>query len=420
MYRAHNPEAPGMHNSAGGYTAGSRFDSHTKVSYRRNAGYFERVGSSFCGAFVGIFILLSGFPLLFWNEGRAVQTAKSLDEGLGAVISLQSADAVFESNNNKLVHLTGLLKTDMPLSDNDYGVSIYAVKLHRKVEMYQWVEHESKREFNEGDRTRVETTYSYSKEWRSDVINSGRFDMPSGHQNPNSMLVKAFSKEADPVYVGRYRISKGLATKVGSFRNYIPKVVPEGKSDVKIQGEYFYHSLDPFRAKVGDIRVMFQFAGISGESRHGGIDRVSIIARQNGEFLSHYQTKAGDRLEILYDGDFTAQEIFENEHRTNTFITWLVRGIGWLLMFIGMQMITDIVRQIVSFIPIIRDLVGLATLLLSFTLATSLALLTIAVGWFAYRPLLSLAIVVGAAVPIILSKRRAASQKVEEEKKGFH
>ena len=65
-----NPEAPGMHNSAGGYTAGSRFDSHTRVSYKRNAGYFERVGSSFCGAFVGIFILLSGFPLLFWNEVR--------------------------------------------------------------------------------------------------------------------------------------------------------------------------------------------------------------------------------------------------------------------------------------------------------------------------------------------------------------
>lgn len=57
-----------MHNSPGSYGNGMRMDSHTRVSYRRNAGYFERVGGSCCGAFVGIFILLSGFPLLFWNE----------------------------------------------------------------------------------------------------------------------------------------------------------------------------------------------------------------------------------------------------------------------------------------------------------------------------------------------------------------
>ncbi len=64
-----NPEAPGMHNTPSMYGGGSsRSDSHTRVSYKRNAGYFERVGGSCCGAFVGIFILLAGFPLLFWNE----------------------------------------------------------------------------------------------------------------------------------------------------------------------------------------------------------------------------------------------------------------------------------------------------------------------------------------------------------------
>ena len=59
-----------MHN-IGNYNEGpfSTFrDSHTKVSYRRNPGYFERVGRSFCGIAVGIVILLAAFPVLFLNE----------------------------------------------------------------------------------------------------------------------------------------------------------------------------------------------------------------------------------------------------------------------------------------------------------------------------------------------------------------
>ena len=49
---------------------------------------------------------------IFYPQGRAVQTAKSLDEGLGAVIELQTPDIVFDSNNNKLVHTSGPLRTE--------------------------------------------------------------------------------------------------------------------------------------------------------------------------------------------------------------------------------------------------------------------------------------------------------------------
>ena len=45
-------------------------------------------------------------------QGRAVQTAQSLDEGLRSVISLRSTEVAFQENTNKLVHLTGPLRTD--------------------------------------------------------------------------------------------------------------------------------------------------------------------------------------------------------------------------------------------------------------------------------------------------------------------
>ena len=45
-------------------------------------------------------------------QGRAVQTARSLEEGLKSVVTLGSAEVVFEENNGKLVHLSGPLQTD--------------------------------------------------------------------------------------------------------------------------------------------------------------------------------------------------------------------------------------------------------------------------------------------------------------------
>ena len=46
-----------------------------------------------------------------YYQGRAVQTAKSLDEGLRSVRSLHNIDVVFDENNGKLVHINGPLKT---------------------------------------------------------------------------------------------------------------------------------------------------------------------------------------------------------------------------------------------------------------------------------------------------------------------
>lgn len=92
-----------------------------------------------------------------------------------------------------------------------------------------------------------------AREWKSEVINSGRFNMPSGHHNPNSLAVNGYNKEADPVYVGTYRLSKGLVGRVGNHRTLEPKEVPKGRNDVKVLGGYFYHSEDPLRPLVCNV-----------------------------------------------------------------------------------------------------------------------------------------------------------------------
>ncbi|XP_065674345.1 transmembrane protein 43 isoform X3 [Hydra vulgaris] len=390
---------------------------YTTVSYRKDPGYFERVGGSCMGIFVGLFVLIAAFPVLFLNEGRAVRTAQSLDEGLNSVVLLTSSENVHESNNKKLVHLSGKLRTEMALTDNEFGISIFAVKLKRHVEMYQWIEHENKREYKEGDQTRIETTYSYSKEWQSEIINSGRFNVPTLHQNPNTFPISSFNKEADPVFLGSFRLSKGLLAQINTFHQINLKKKPDHREDLHLLDNYFYRSTDPYHAQVGDIRVSFTYSGLSGElhQEHGNQAEVSVIAQQNGNFLSSYQTNAGDRLEILYPGIKSAKEIFDSEQSANTFLTWLLRFVGWLMMFIALQIMMDIFRQIVSFLPIIRDIVGLATSVLAFTFATSMALVTIAIGWLSYRPLLACTLLAAAVLPLVISRYKSKESKKKND-----
>lgn len=384
-------------------------DSHTRVSYRRNPNFCERIGNSLVGILVGIVLLFVACALLFWNEGRAVQTAKSLEEGLSAVVPLENINVPFNDNNGKLVHLSGPLKTDKSLYDPSYNIRINAVKLRRTVEMYQWVEHESKREYNEGGQTRTETTYSYSLEWRSDLVRSLSFDNSVGHNNPTSMPVQSQLYTADSVYVGEFELSEGLISKITSFRKINPSSLPP-PSDPQIQllDGVYYHSYNPRNPQVGDLRVTFEFAGLSGESLSGTAEIVSIVARQIGSRLTSYQTLAGDVLEMLYVGRFSAKEIFGKEQQTNTLITWGVRFGGWLLMFVGFGCLTSIISTLVDWLPIIRELVAAGVGVMNLALSISLSLTVIAIGWITYRPLLGIAILAMAATPFIMTKFRAS------------
>ena len=48
-------------------------DSHTRVNYRQNAGFLERIGNSLVGILIGTVILIVASGLLFWNEVNTKQ-----------------------------------------------------------------------------------------------------------------------------------------------------------------------------------------------------------------------------------------------------------------------------------------------------------------------------------------------------------
>lgn len=389
---------------------------HKRVSSQSNPGFLERLSETAGGTVVGIGLFFLSFYVLFTNEGRALQTTSSLNEGLSQVVSLEPFSSLDLQNNNRLVHLSAQLRTAQPLHDPNYRVVVQAVKLKRQVEMYQWVEYRESKDYQENGETKTETTYNYNTEWKSELVNSRNFDKEIGHQNPSAMAVESVTVVAPEVRVGPFSLSKGLVEQINNFQTLSLRDFSAFNLDpfLSIDDDYFYHTQNPRRPEVGDVRVRFSFAGLSAEtSPFGPAQTVSVVAKQNGDQLKAFKTKSGDTLEILYLEELSAQEVFEKEHQYNSMKTWGLRAAGWLLMFLSIQLTMRIIYTLVDWVPLLRDLVSFGLKIFALCVSCSLSLLTIGVGWLFYRPLVAAALGALALVPVFLARSRLPSKKNE-------
>lgn len=389
---------------------------HKRVSSQSNPGFLERLSETAGGTVVGIGLFFLSFYVLFTNEGRALQTTSSLNEGLSQVVSLEPFSSLDLQNNNHLVHLSAQLRTAQPLHDPNYRVVVQAVKLKRQVEMYQWVEYRESKDYQENGETKTETTYNYNTEWKSELVNSRNFDKEIGHQNPSAMAVESVTVVAPEVRVGPFSLSKGLVEQINNFQTLSLRDFSAFHLDpfLSIDDDYFYHTQNPRRPEVGDVRVRFSFAGLSAEtSPFGPAQTVSVVAKQSGDQLKAFKTKSGDTLEILYLEELSAQEVFEKEHQYNSMKTWGLRAAGWLLMFLSIQLTMRIIHTLVDWVPLLRDLVSFGLKIFALCVSCSLSLLTIGVGWLFYRPLVAAALGALALVPVFLARSRLPSKKNE-------
>lgn len=380
-----------------GRIGGDMSDTFT-VTTRR--GWFSRIASSFVGVLIGFLLVLAMIVLLFWNEGRAVQTARSLAEGAGAVIAV-SADTIDPANEGRLVHTSGTVATGETLTDPDFGITATGVSLIRRAEMFQWKEEsrsETKKTLGGGEET--VTTYSYTKDWVDSPQDSSNFKQPDGHRNPEMRwLDKTFS--LSEAQMGAWRLDVQTLSRMGGEKD-LPVTAADaqkvkdtfGWGDPKIVQSRIYLGEDPNAPQIGDQRISYELAPLG---------PISVVAKQKGNGFAHYQTEAGDALFMVDRGTVAARQMFDEAVAENTFITWLLRAIGLLLLAVGFALVTGPIGVIFDVIPFLGSLARLGTGLVAFVLAIAVGTVVIAIAWFWYRPLLSLGIVViGALISWLL------------------
>jgi len=387
-------------------------DTVTEVT---SQGWLSRIGGAIKGIFVGIIMVIVAIVVLFWNEGRAVKTAKSLDEGANAVISV-AAEEVVPANEGNLVHMTAEAVTSDILTDPQFGISATAIKLERVVEMYQW-EEEKRTETRKkvGGGTEETTTYTYSKDWSDEVISSSDFHTSTGHQNPGSMRYEGMERVASSVKLGAFNLSSNL---IGMINEYEPVPVTDQelnrlsgslRGQLKLFGNGLYYGNDPSNPAVGDLKITFRVVKPQ---------TISVIAQQQNSTFIPYQTEAGNALEMLDIGTKSAEQMFADAHAANTLMTWILRLVGFVVMFVGFALIFKPLSVVADVIPFIGSIVGMGTGLLSFILAAPLSLIIIAVAWIFFRPLLGIGLLILALIIIVgggivgwkvIAKKKAAA-----------
>lgn len=462
--------------------------------------WFSRLGDSFKGIVTGFLMIVVAIALMFWNEGRTINRYKTLKQGQETCVNVKS-DEILAENDGQLIYTTGELKTDEVLTDSVFSqVSVNALKLKRKVEMYQWeetiTEHTEK---NMGGSTTTTQTAFYHQKWSDSVINSATF-MESGHENPHSMpfesgeqlatyatlgefdataLIPLANKsktwkpeenkdetatetvpaegtpaETAPVTTPKETVTESSATAdtvpaegivpmdtiatpaptakatpatvtpatevpaiTATATNPVVEQTAETSANVvtnlvtgnnpnepKIAGNYFYIGQNPASPSIGDVRVSYSYVPNG---------PVSVVAGQLDGKLVTQQLDHGTLL-LLADGTVSVDKMFADAQKSNTILAWLLRGLGFILVMAGLNMIFKPLSVIADIIPILGSLVGGATGIVAFLLAAVISLVTIGISWLYFRPMIGIPLLV-VAVALFLFSFKFGKKKESSE-----
>ena len=359
---------------------------------------------------MGIILVIGSFPLLYWNEGRAIQSEVALGEEGSGVHSVTDPSQVNPANEGKLVHVTGRATTEEVLSDAEFGISEQAICLERVAQIYQW--HEDPRLTR--DRTPVlpdsnqslqrQFTFDdlYWKSWSLEPVASDNFVFPMSlhttprvsHKNP---AVTPFWKaghvwNAREVRLGGYILPPALVSQIDG-RERIPistalldrvpaplrkqLQIREGSFDNGPTTTCLYLARDPSQSKVqiGDIRFSFRVIRPA---------VVSILARQVKNSFAPFTASNGTQLFRLMMGEQSASSMFDIQHAESSSSAWGLRVVGFGLLFFGLVICLQNTVDKVLVTPA--------------AIAFLLTLCTIAAAWMTHRPFVALSLLAVAAV----------------------
>ena len=359
-------------------------------------GYFQRLAGSFGGIAIGFLLVIASVPLLWWNEGRAVKAQRALDEATRLVVDIDAGKAE-AANNGKLVHVGGNAISHSPVRDGDLNVVFNDVILvARTVEMYQWVEQKDTRTVDEiGGGQRTETAYSYRQEWSQDWKNSEEFKHPTGHANV-AMPMKSQSWAATGTTLGAFTLEREVLLQLQDDAPRKPEKTPDGWKE---DGDGVYRGGDPAAPKLGDLRVHYKVIASPAP--------VSIMARQMGSGFETYEMPNGYQIFLVRDGIRSSEEMIKHQRDTEKLITWLLRGLGLILMWMGFCLVMGPLRALANVLPFLASVAGFAIAVVALALTLPIGLGTIGIAWLFYRPIMGLILLaVGIGASYVLVRYR--------------
>jgi hypothetical protein len=368
-----------------------------------STGWFGRIGGSLKGMLFGGVLLPVAIAVLFFNERNAVRDIRANEE-IAAGVTTVANDRVDPAHEGRLVHLHGPARTSEVLRNEEFGVEETAIRVSWSALIYQWKEsseRKTRKKLGGGEET--VTTYEYTKTWSDQLIDSTSFK-ESGHENPREKTFRSGSVEAARVTLGAFTLPPGLISRIESAEPLPLGRVPAPLAERGQVVAGVFHTGAPKMPAIGDEKVEFSI------TRPGD---VTVMAVQSGASFRPYVAKNGKERFLLYQGSLGAEEVVEGEERKAALVRWLLRGGGWLLMFLGLVLLLRPLSVLADVVPAFGSLVGFATGGFALLLSGATSLTLIALAWLAFRPLvgipllgIAVACVVGMVVMAVKGRTR--------------
>lgn len=155
-----------------------------------------------------------------------------------------------------------------------------------------------------------------------------------------------------------------------------------------VTGDGYYPGQDQAQPAVGDTRV--SFTGLASQT-------VSVAAASAGGMLTAFRDTNGYTIALAAPGAVTAAALFNDEMKAESTLTWILRGVGFVLVLIGFLCMTRPLTMPFAILPFLESIVGAGAFLAAITLSVPVTLVTIAIAWIVHRPLIGILLLVAAA-----------------------
>ncbi|EKE13644.1 MAG: protein of unknown function DUF1625 [uncultured bacterium] len=170
-------------------------------------------------------------------------------------------------------------------------------------------------------------------------------------------------------------------------------------AQLQLAGNTIYYQTNNITTpEIGNTRISYKI--ISPQD-------ISVIYKQSGDMLVPYQTKNGSLISMIQLGRSTAEEMFKNAQNSNKTMTWILRFVGALLLFVGFQMILGVLPVVGSVIPFIGNIVGAGVGLVSFLLTVIIGTVVIAIAWITYRPFIAVILFAVAVAGFVMLRNKS-------------
>jgi uncharacterized membrane protein (DUF485 family) len=178
-----------------------------------------------------------------------------------------------------------------------------------------------------------------------------------------------------------------------------------------LYADYIYMGQNPASPQPGDIRISYKALRSS--------DKGILFGEAEEGKITKYKTKKGNEL-FRYFADANSKnqavDILDKEHRV---ISWILRIVGFLLMFIGLMAMSGPITKFLSVIPVFAKISNFVFGIAAFIISLVLTALTIALSILLHNFLWAM-LIVAAIIAITITaaalKRKKATQMAKAKR----